>query len=142
MIKGIKLDAVRNYVSNLDPAKGTDEATVFELGTLDSRIMGRITDKATTMSINPNRPDDEVDTTVNASEVAFETVQYGLRGWKNFVDDDGKEIPFKTTKRNHGGTSYRVVDEDVLKMLPRAVIVELAAEIRKDNELSEAEAKN
>lgn len=142
MIRGIKLDSTRNFVSSLDPDKGTDKATVFEIGSLDSRIMGRITDKATTMSINPNRPDEEVDTTVNASEVAFETVQYGLRGWKNFVDEDGNEIPFKTVKRNHGGTSYRVVDEEVLKLLPRAIIGELANEIRKDNELSEAEAKN
>jgi hypothetical protein len=129
-------------VSKHDDAKGTPEETVFEIGTLDSRIMGRITDKATTMSIDPTRPDDEVDTQINSSAVAFETVMYGLRGWQNFVDADGKEIPFKTAKRNHGGQSYRVVDEEVLKQVPRVVIMELAEEIRRDNELSETDVKN
>jgi hypothetical protein len=142
MITGIKLDATRKYVSKLDPSKGTKDETVFEIGTLDSRIMGRIMDKATTITVDPARPEDEVSTQVNSSEAAFETVMYGLRGWSNFQDGDGNDIEFKTVKRNHGGASYKVADEALIKLLPRAVIIELAEEIRKDNELTETETKN
>lgn len=141
-IIGLKLDAERNYESNLDSAKGTKEATVFQIGTLDSRIFGRIKDQATRFVVDPNAPNDEVETAVNASEVNFQTVQYGLRGWKNLRDDAGNDIPYKTVKRTHGGQSYRVCDPEQLKLVPQAVIEELAHEIARSNEVSEAQEKN
>lgn len=141
-IIGISLSAEREYQSRFDPAKDTPEATVFSLGTLDSRVFGKLRDMATTIQVDPSRPEDEVSTTVNLNEINYATVQFGLKGWRNFRDATGNDIPFKTTRRAVGGSTYHVVDNDTLKRLPAAVISELADEIRRDNELTESAAKN
>lgn len=141
-IIGLTLDATKDYVSRFDqPAEG-EEATTFVLGTLDSRIFGMLRDKATTIHVDPNAPNDDVATSINMNEVAFQTVQYGLKGWRNLKDGAGNEIKFKTVKRNHGGQSYTVADPDVIKRLPQVVIAELSEEIRRENELDPADAKN
>lgn len=141
-IVGLTLDSTREFVSSFDSAKGTPEATVFILGTLDSRVFGLIRDKATTLSVDTSRPNDEVTTHINANDVAFMTVQYGLKGWKNFRDAGGNDIPFRTIKKNHSGQTYVVVDPEVVKRLPTAILMEVAEEIRRDNEMAEIEAKN
>lgn len=138
-IIGLSLEATRPYQSRLDPAKGTDEATVFRLGTLDSRIMGKIRDLATTINVDPSQPDDEVETSINQNEVFFQTVSYGLKGWEKFKDKNGNDIEFATITRRHSGQVYQIVDPDKLKLLPQSIIVELAQEIQKDNEVSNAQ---
>lgn len=141
-IHGLRLDTTRPYESKYDPDRGTDKATVFTLGTLDSRTFGRIKDQATQFVVDPNAPNDEVRTSVNASEVNYQTVQYGLKGVKNLLDDDGNEIAFKTVKRRHGSIPYDIVHESVMNKIPQAVIEELAFEIARGNELDEVAAKN
>ncbi|WP_349621640.1 hypothetical protein [Azospirillum argentinense] len=141
-IRALSLTSTRRYESKYDPARGTPDATVFVIGTLDSRIYGRLRDLATRVNVDRNRPDDEVSTSVNLAEVAYETVAYGLRGIERFVDDAGDEVRFRTKRRYHGGQHYDAVDDEVLKQLPQQVISELAEEIGRDNELTEAEAKN
>jgi hypothetical protein len=74
--------------------------------------------------------------------VSFLFVQYGLRGWSNFKDDKGVDIPFKPVKRTHGSKSYTVADPELVKLIPAVVITELASEIRKANELDPTEEKN
>jgi hypothetical protein len=141
-IIGISLEATREYESKFDPAKGTPEATKFKLGTIDSRISGRLKDQATSIVIDAEKGAEEVTTNINSNEVAFNTVVYGLKGWENFKDGDGNDIKFKQVKRTHGSASYRVVDPELVKILPQSVIQELSLEIDKANDLAEAEAKN
>ena len=142
-ITGLSLDTETVVESTLDPDKGTDKATKFTICALDSRVYGRLKDKATTLALDPNRADsDTVMTSINSNEVAFETVMYGLRGWENFVGSDGKEIKFKFSKRTHGGQSYKIADPDLVKLIPQAVLIEIAGHIQAANELSEAEEKN
>jgi hypothetical protein len=141
-IRALNIEASRKVQSKLDPDYGKDEASTFEVGTLDSRISGMLRDKATTVSVNPSALEEEVDTSINMSEVNFLTCMYGIRGWKNVKDRQGNELAFKTLSRMHGGKSYRVVDAELLKLIPQAVIEELAAEIKKDNEVTEPERKN
>lgn len=138
-LTSLSLEKTRPYQSKLDPEYGTDEATTFSLGTLDSRISGKIKDLATTINVDPTQLDDEVETSINQNEVFFQTVSYGLKGIKNFLDEKGDEVKFRTLTRRHSGQIYQVVDPDVLKLIPQAVIVELALEIQKDNEVSAAE---
>lgn len=145
-IKALKLDAVRPFISASEERKDgklVDEAnaTIWEIGTLDSRIAGRIRDMATTVSVDPNAPDEDVNTQINLAEVNYQTVMFGLKGWKNFRDADGNDIPFRTKSRTFSGGTYRVVDPDLMKLIPMHVIDELAAEIKKDNEVSAADAK-
>ncbi len=141
-IIGLSLSATRIFESPLDPDKGTPEATRFTIATLDSRVAGRLRDLGTTVKIDPNSPDDEVETTINMEDVNFQTVQFGVSGWENFVDKERKTIEFKTVGRRLGGKSYEVIDPEVLCRVPTAVIRELADEVRKENELSEDGGKN
>jgi polyisoprenoid-binding protein YceI len=141
-ITGISLSAERAYESELDDAKGTPEATKFTLGTLDSRVYGRLKDSATSIHLDPSKAEEQsVTTTINSNDVAFNTVVYGLRGWENFMVD-GEPVKFKTAKRTHGQHSYTVADPELVKLIPQAVLLELAEQIRKDNDLDEDEAKN
>lgn len=141
-IIGISLEATRKYESKYDSARGKPEATRFEIGTLDSRVYGRLKDMATSLTVDPSSANEEVVTNINANDVAFHTVLHGLRGWENFSGPDGKPIKFKTTKRTVGANSYTIADPELVKLIPEVVISELADEIRKANELSETEAKN
>lgn len=141
-IVGIALAATREFESKYDSAKGKPEATRFTLGTLDSRVYGMLKDKATSLSVDATSQATDVTTNINANEVGFLTVCFGLKGWENFNDAEGKPIKFKTIPRSLGGSSYKIADPALVGLIPEAVIGELADEIRKDNELSEADAKN
>jgi hypothetical protein len=141
-IIGISLDAERVVESQYDSAKGTPEATKFTIGSLDSRLNGRLKDMATSLTVDPTNPNDEITTNINANEVAFQTVCFGLRGWENFNDGNGKPIKFKTRKQTMGANSYTIADPDLVRLLPEDVVSELAEHIRKDNNVSEVEAKN
>lgn len=141
-IIGISLEATRKIESKYDSAKGKPEATRFEIGTLDSRVYGRLKDMATSLTVDPSNVHEEVTTNINSNDVAFQTVLFGLRGWENFSGGDGKAIKFKTTKRTLGSTSYTIADPEIVKLIPEVVIGELAEAIRSANELTETEAKN
>lgn len=141
-IMGISLEATSVFESEYDSAKGTPEATKFKLGTLDSRIYGRLKDQSTSITIDPQKAKEEITTNINGNEVAFNTVVYGLRGWENFRDGEGNDIKFHTLKRTHGDTSYRIADPALVMMIPQVIIQELAEAIRVANEMPEAEAKN
>ena len=142
-IIGLTLGSTKDYQSIYDSEKGSADATVFVLGTLDSRIMGKIRDLATTVTFNsPTRMSDEAQTTINSNEVAFNTVLYGLRGWKNFKDAKGNDIPFTTLERRHSGALYNIADPEIIKTLPTEIIQELAEQIRSANEVKEVDAKN
>lgn len=141
-IVGLSLEATRDYYSKHDPDRGSPQATKFVIRTLDSRVMAALRDKGTTVMVDPTRPDDEVSTTINLNEVEFMTVQFGLEGWENLVDENGQHIPFRTEGRRLGGKSYQVAHPDILCRVPGAVIKELAAEINRVNDLTEEEEKN
>lgn len=142
-IKALNLAATRKYTSVFDNGP-EDEKTIFVIGSLDSRLMGMIKDKATKFSVDPSNPNDNVDTQVNAEQVAFNAVLYGLKGIEGagLHDAGGNPVKVEFEKRTHGGTSYRVIAASVVEQIPNAILKELAEEIMKDNELSKDEAKN
>lgn len=142
MLHALTLEGVRDFQSKYDPGKGTDQATTFKLKALDSRVHGKVRDSATRVMVDPSRPSDEVETTIEQSEVHFMACSFGLAGWSNFQDARGNDVPFRTKKRNLGGRSYEIVDPDLMRTIPSAVIKELAEEIMKDNELKEIEGKD
>lgn len=141
-IKALKLDAIIKYESAFDPDRGTPDATVWHLGTLDSRTSGRIKDQATKFVVDPNAPEEEVSTVVNTSEVNYQRVQYGLKGFDNFQDDAGNDVKFTTRTKRHGNVEYKIVSDEVMKQIPGAILAELAAKIDEGNELSVVQAKN
>ncbi len=139
-IKALTLDNEWEFQSEHDPMKGKAGATVFMLGALDSRIFGKIRDMATRVHVDPNRPDDEVESSIAQSEVWWHACLFGIRGWKNFKDGSG-DVKFKTTIRNVSGKSYTVVDEEILRLLPGEIVTEIAQEVMKGNTLEEEDAK-
>lgn len=141
-IVGITLSASVDFQSSFDPNKGQKEATTFKLATLDSRIMGKLRDDATSFSVNPSAPEDEVDVSVGQNELFYLACQFGIKGWTNLKDEDGNDIRYRTRKRNVAGRSYEIVDDLVLGRIPQPVLVEIGQKIIELNDVSEEEAKN
>jgi hypothetical protein len=140
-IYGLSLAATQKIHSQYDDAPD-DEKTVFEIGTLDSRVAGLIRDKATSVTVNQSAPDDEVESNVNMNAVYFEACVYGVKGFERFKDKDGNDIGARFLKRFHGGVSYKVMDPAIVALLPNPVVVELGQKILAGNELSPATAGN
>lgn len=142
-IKALDLSKTWDFQSKDDPDFGTDDASTFKLQCLDSRIMGKLKDGATKFLADPNRPDEMGETSVNMNDMNFQMVQFGCTGWNNVLDPQGREpLEFKTIGRRLASQSYKVVDPEVLCLIPGDVIAEMAEDIRAKNELSEGEAKN
>jgi hypothetical protein len=83
-----------------------------------------------------------VKTNINGNDVAFHTVCHGLRGWENFNDASGKADQVQDDQAHHGCTFLHYRRPRTGPLIPEVVVSELAEEIRKANELTEAEAKN
>ena len=141
-IRGLNLGQTWEYQSDKDPDKGTDEASIFELQTLDSRVMGHLTDGVTKVFVDAKKPDDMAETQINMQAMNFQTCQFGIKSWSNVLDVDGNQIEFRTTGKRLGGKDYKIVVTEVLCRIPGAVISELADELRKDNDLSDDDVGN
>jgi hypothetical protein len=138
---GIRRDATITFESKFDPARGTEEATQFTLGTLTARVQVYLRDQATKFKPDPeNEANVIAEFLPNAS--SYETVRFGLRGWERFRDEDGNDLPFSTVKKQVGGVEYEVVSEDTMDALPIDVIREIAEKLNEVNALTEVEAKN
>lgn len=142
-IKALNLGKTWDFQSKSDPDRGTPEATTFHLQSLDSRVMGKLRDNTTKFLVDPSNPDEVAETTVNAENLNFESVQFGCTGWDNFPHPTtGEMVEAKTVPRRLGGKSYQIIDPEVLCLVPLSVIGEMAEDIRKANELSEEDLKN
>ena len=119
------------------------DPTIFILGILDSIIKTKLTDLGMVYKYNPDAPKDSVaEARMNIAEQDLQFVRFGLKGFKNFKDKKGNDIPFKTVKQTLSNTEYDVVSDDTLKLIPRFAIRELAEKIAEENKLTEAERKN
>ncbi len=148
-IKGISMDSTLEYVSNLDPAKGTereyDDGTVFILGTVAGRVQTSIKDKSTAFRQDTeSAPEDPTMTAeFRPNEATYMTVQFGLRGWKRFLESDGQgEIQFKTIQKQLGGTGWTVASPEAMDRLGLELMRELAEEIDKLNSPTTEEVKD
>lgn len=141
-IRALSLDKTWEFQSKHDLDKGKENATIFVLRTLDSRVYGHLRDKATKMLVDPKAPDDQLlETTVAQNEVFFDMCQFGIESWRNFTGESAGDLACDMGKRTLGSKSYAVVKTDVLVRVPGAVIADVAHAIMKGNELSEEEGK-
>lgn len=138
-IQTLNLDAEWDYKSKFDADRDGENATVFTLGTLSNRLLSYLQDKATTFK---GTNEENVEASIMNASLAIEVVRYGLRGTKNLQDSEGKPVEFETQRQNVHGMDVRAVKSAIVNVIPKAVIMELAEELQKRNELSEAEAKN
>lgn len=142
MIKAINLTKTISYELSFDEHYGTDQATKWTLGALDSRVLATIKDKATSIPVAALNGSNEGSATLNLNQTNFEVVLFGLKGFTNFQDEEGKQIPYKTVLYSLAGKSYSVADPELVKMIPPEGIDELATEILGINSVREEERKN
>ena len=115
----------------------SEDKTIFILGVIDSLTRAYIDD------VNSIKSEDGTvsDSAVHNKYIQF--VKFGLRGWRNLKDKDGKEIEFKTVEQTFSRLGKRtVVSDESIKALDLLWIIELGLHIVAHNKLSRDEIKN
>ncbi len=119
-IKGISLAETKDFISIYDKE---EPKTKWIICALDSEIFDLVVGQE------------------NQLKIASEAVRYGLKNFEGFTVDN-KPIKFDTVSRAVGSYNYRVVADNIMKLLPPQVKIELAVEILKMSKLQEEEIKN
>lgn len=141
MLTGINSAETRPFVSKSDPDK--DNPTVFQIGVLDSFVISHIEKLTNNMSMNTGKKNADARLTYSEMERDILYVRHGLKDLKNFIDPQTQQpVVFETVSAPAGSKNVNIVSEKIIKMIPPAVITELAAAIRDDNAMSETESKN
>jgi hypothetical protein len=140
-VKALDLARVWGFVSDDDPDKGDpSKETKWLLGALDATIMAHIQDKLTQFS--PTGDGKSATAKIDFNAAAIRAVELALRGWTNFKDASGKDVPFETEETFIGGRKYEQVKREIVDRIPLDTIVDIYTEIKSANTLSETEAKN
>ena len=116
------------------------DPTVWLLGAIDSILKTKLESSFMDISFVDGKVSNLVPK-VPLLEQNNKIVQFGLKGFKNFILN-GKEVPCKLEKLKFAGLELEIMSEETIKYIPRNVIVELANEIWKENQVSEEEEKN
>ncbi len=141
MLTGINIYEAKPYKSKLDPDK--DNSTIFHVGLLDSYLRAYIEDQTTSFEFSSKNPKDPAKANINASKRNLLVVKFGLKGFDNFLDPrDKKPLKFDTVSTAINGKNYTAVTDEIISMLPKALIDELSEVILAENSLSEDEEKN
>ncbi|MFO1157275.1 MAG: hypothetical protein U1E60_00395 [Reyranellaceae bacterium] len=138
-IKALTLSSVKLIESESDPAKGTADATRFTIGAIDAFVSAYVFDR--TLTFTETDAGGIATAQVKMSEANLEAVRFGLRGWENFKDQSGNDVPFTTSDRIVMGKKYVAVADDCLALLNQDLVRELAAAIRRINEVGPDDAK-
>lgn len=151
-IKGLRKSATFQYVSRNDPNRSKDGsplegATIFTIGTLDGYEHAEVKDLQTEARLVQHRTEtgelrSAVDTKMVIYKGALMACRYGLKGWINFMDDDGKPIPYTTSKVTVGNREVDVLSEDALAQIPPDLAMELMQEITSRNLPSKVDVGN
>lgn len=142
-IRAVNLTRTINHTLSFDDAIGTDDAVIWELGALDSRVLAAIKDRATGIPVSAlSGGGGDATATLNINQTNFDVVLFGLKGFKNFKHDDDTSVEYKTAHTNLGGKTYVTADPDIIKMLPPEAIDELSSIVMEFNTLKADERKN
>lgn len=131
----IIIEATEDVPATVEEKIDMENATVFELSPLDVRTFARIKDSTMQMSQFSG-------VSVNVNAANLETVRHGLKGWRNFVDAEGKDVPFFTEKVPQGSRTLHLPTDQTLSMLGFELVKELAERIKEITQVSAAAEKN
>lgn len=112
----------------------TADPTVFILGVLSAEVEATIEDALVKVGA------DKTMTAATGSQV-MKILRFGLRGWRNFRDATGSDVPFPTSKAIMD-KGRPTITADGLTMLAPKHRKELADAIVERNTVTEVEAKN
>lgn len=133
-MKAVSTQEVFEYVCISERELPEHEQTVFLLSPLDVKQRTRLEDRTATMS----GEDGQQVVNVKVGTVAIETLRYGLKGWKNLTDKNGKDSKF-VTKRSKTHGDIEIPTDDTLKLIPAKARRELANAIDQESFLDEEE---
>ena len=157
-IAALNTAATEEYISVYDPlyvkeGEPNPQATRFTLQALDSYKDAHVKSLSVSYTMEvPEGVDKEKLTPKELTQymrrktdffaVTHETVRLCLKGWVNFKDTAGNEIPFKTVQENIKGRMYQVVAPELIARLPQEIIEELYLKINMMSVFSETDRKN
>jgi len=122
MITGISLSETKDFISSFDK---DEPKTVWKLGVLDAEVYASLGELAN-----------------NPLKMMFELVRFGLKGFEGFKDNAGNEVKFSTVSRNLGPHNYKIVADNIMKIIPSQVVNEIGGERLRLSTVSEGEVKN
>ena len=114
--------------------------TIWTIGAVDSRIYGKLNDASLVVGVDPSNPDTDADVKLARNGLAFEVVQFGLKGFENFKDQKG-DVAYATEDKVIGAKKYQVAKGDLLARVPGHVLQWLSAQIMDLNKLDDTEGK-
>lgn len=127
MVIAIDPSKTFDYVLLCDRANPPEEQTVFQLRVLSARELAEIEDGAI-------RSDREGKLEYLSGSQTIRILNYGLRGWRNFRDAAGNEVPFRENNGKPRGENWDCLLPEWRR--------ELANAITEQNRISETERKN
>jgi len=125
MITGIDVRLSQKYISKYDTS---EPKTTWHLGVLSVHIFAYLGEKMLDSA--------------KSMESMIDIVSFGLKGFENFKDKDGKDVEFTTKNTNICGKAYQVVSDNIISIIPVDIIVELGSKILEITKLSESQIKN
>ncbi len=125
MITGIDTGLAQDYISKFD---GSEPKTVWKVGVLSAHAFAYVGSKIS----DPTKSLDGM----------IEIVRFGLLGFDNFKDKDDNDVKFTTQSKDIHSSSYRVVSDNIISLIPIDIIIELGGKILEITKLSEVIIKN
>ena len=141
MLTGINIYEAKPYISKYDPDK--NNPTTFHIGSMDPFLRSYIEDATTSFKFSSKNPNDLAEANILASKRNILAVKFGVRDIENLEDPQTKKsVKFEAISTSINGKNFPAVSDEIIKMLPKDLIDELAEVILSANRLTEEEAKN
>ena len=139
-ITGLSKIETSEYISEADScATEADGATVFLLGAVDKETLGALRDNAQTIEF----VDGKQSMVMNNAAMMVRACRIGLRGWRNFKDIEGKDIPFRVEDGVLFGKEMKLVSQETIDKMPFDLVIELGrAIVAKNSKLDSKLLKN
>lgn len=133
----ININDVKEYSLMEDTA---DDKTVFLIGVIDSLTRSYIDDSH--LQRFGERKDMELND-VDLHDKYVQFVRFGLKGWRNMKDADGKDVEYKSEEKIFPRIGKRIVASDeTLQKLDLKWMIEIGLEIVSRNRLTPEQQKN
>lgn len=139
-IKAIDINEEHKYILKCEQGLNHgNKPTIWVLGVLDSLTLGAIEDQSTQFESTPDEHGNmQTRGTFKISQGNLDLVRHGLKGFENFIDSSGNDVPFYSSTLPGG---KKVVQDKTLMRIPKDVLSELADQIGNLNRLMPDEEK-
>jgi len=126
VMKAIDPEKIVDFIAKQEQGDKVDEEakTVFKVRMLRAKEAAELRDDLYTISGSGKERKEQL----KSGTAELKALKKGLKGWENFLDNDGKEVEFDSTKL-----------DKMLDMIPPDVRVELADFIRGESSLADLE---